>query len=78
MKRFSNKQLIFLRYIASGLVIAGYFTILFGNVLSGVIMTLVSDVISIPYSLRMRYWDLLIVIAIFSAINIIKLVTMVM
>lgn len=72
----SDKLLLRMRYVGSGLLIAGYFTILYISVSTGVIMTLVSDAICLPYALRRRYWDIVLIIGLFSVINVTRLMTL--
>jgi len=71
-----DKTLLRLRYFGSGMLIGGYFTILYVDVLTGVAMTLVSDIICAPYAIRRRYWDIIMVISVFTVINVSKLITL--
>ena len=71
----SDQQLLRLRWLGSGLLITGYFAILYINVTMGVIITLVSDAICIPYNARRGYWDIVAIILLFTAINVGKLVS---
>ena len=72
----SDKFLLRMRYLGSGLLMAGYFTILYISVAAGVTMTLVSDIICLPYAIRRRYWDIMLIIGLFSVINVTRLLTL--
>ena len=71
-----DKNLLRLRYFGSGLLLVGYFTILYVDVFTGVIVTLVSDIICAPYAIRKKYWDIIMVITVFTIINVSKLITL--
>ena len=72
----SDKLLLRLRYVGSVSVIVGYFVILYYSVPVGVCITLASDIICLPYAFRKRYWDITMVIMVFSIINISRLLTL--
>ncbi|QBP06069.1 hypothetical protein [Synechococcus phage S-B68] len=71
-----DQILLRIRWFGSGLLMAGYFTILYVSVPAGVIMTLTSDIICLPYALRKNYWDIVVIISMFSVINIVRLLTL--
>ena len=54
-------------------VIAAYFVVLHVNVTAGVIAHVVSDAISVPYFIRTKSWDVVIMIAFLLAISVSKL-----
>jgi len=62
-----------LRIIGSIGVIAAYFIILHVDVLTGVILNLVADTISIPYFVRTKSWDVVIMIAFLLTISLSKI-----
>ena len=49
--RCTDRVLLRLRYFGSGLLVVGYFVILYVSVPVGVTMTLLSDAICLPYAL---------------------------
>ena len=54
-------------------VIAAHFVVLHVNVTAGVIAHVVSDAISVPYFIRTKSWDVVIMIAFLLAISVSKL-----
>tara|TARA_Y100000022_G_C13184811_1_gene345232 strand:+ start:671 stop:856 length:186 start_codon:yes stop_codon:yes gene_type:complete len=56
-------------------VIAAYFTILHINVLAGVIINFIADLISIPYFAKTKAWDVVLMLSFLLAISLSKLVT---
>ena len=74
--RCTDRVLLRLRYFGSGLLVVGYFVILYVSVPVGVTMTLLSDAICLPYAWRRRYWDIMFIIGLFSVINITRLLTL--
>lgn len=67
------KTLTLMRIVGSIGVILAYFTILHINVLVGVIINFVADLISIPYFIRTKAWDVVIMLAFLLTISISKL-----
>ena len=51
-----------LRILGSTLVIAAYFLIIHVNILVGVITHFIADLISIPYFIRTKSWDVVIML----------------
>jgi hypothetical protein len=62
-----------LRIIGSILVIAAYFVVLHVNVLFGVVMHFIADLISIPYFVRTKSWDVVIMLSFLLIISLSKL-----
>lgn len=62
-----------LRIIGSIGVIAAYFIILHVDVTTGVGLNLVADAISIPYFIRTKSWDVVIMIAFLLTISLSKI-----
>lgn len=62
-----------LRILGSIGVIVAYFIILHVNVLTGVIINLIADTISIPYFVRTKSWDVVIMIAFLLTISLSKI-----
>ena len=59
-----------MRVLGSGLVIIAYFIILHINTSVGVVLQLVGDSISIPYFIRTKSWDVVIMITFLLVISI--------
>jgi len=66
-------NVIRLRVIGSALVIVAYFIVLHVNVLVGVTAHFVADLISIPYFIRTKSWDVVIMLAFLLFISLSKL-----
>lgn len=62
-----------MRILGSIMVITAYFIILHVNVTIGVIVNLTADFISIPYFVKTKSWDVVIMLAFIIAIGISKL-----
>jgi len=62
-----------MRIVGSIGVIVAYFVILHVNVLAGVIINLIADSISIPYFVRTKSWDVVMMLSFLLAISISKL-----
>ena len=63
-----------MRIMGSIGVIAAYFIILHVNVLTGVIINFIADLISIPYFAKTKAWDVVIMLSFLLAISMSKLV----
>ena len=59
-----------MRVLGSGLVIIAYFIILHINTTFGVALQMVGDSISIPYFIRTKSWDVVIMITFLLVISI--------
>ena len=64
-----------LRIAGSIGVIVAYFIILHVNVLAGVIINFMADLISIPYFVRTKSWDVVIMLSFLLAISTSKLLS---
>jgi len=69
------KTLTLMRIAGSIGVIIAYFVILHINVLAGVIMNFIADLISIPYFAKTKAWDVVIMLSFLLAISISKLLS---
>ena len=65
---------VVMRIIGSILVITAYFVILHMNMTTGVIINLTADIISVPYFIRTKSWDVVVMLSFISAIGISKLI----
>ena len=63
------------RILGSTLVILGYFVLLHVNLLAGVIISLTADVLSLPYFIRTKTWDVVVMISFMSAVSLSKIVS---
>jgi len=68
------KSDIVARMIGSVLVIAAYFVVLHVDTFWGVWINLIGDAISVPYFIRTKSWDVVIMIAFLVTIGASKLV----
>ena len=66
-------DLIRLRILGSCLVIIAYFIVLHVNVMVGVTTHLIADLISIPYFIKTKSWDVVIMLAFLLCISSSKL-----
>ena len=64
------------RIVGSVGVITAYFIVLHVNVLLGVIIHFVADLISVPYFIRTKAWDVVIMLAFLLFIGMSKLTSM--
>ena len=62
-----------MRILGSIMVITAYFIILHVNVTIGVIVNLTADIISIPYFVKTKSWDVVIMLTFIIAIGTSKL-----
>ena len=69
------KTITWMRIGGSIGVIVAYFTILHLNVLVGVIINFIADLISIPYFVRTKAWDVVIMLSFLLSISISKLLS---
>ena len=63
-----------MRIVGSCCIITAYFVILYVDTLLGVGMNLVGDMISVPYFIRTKSWDVVVMIFFLSIISTSKLV----
>lgn len=64
---------ICMRIVGSGLVIIAYFIVLHVDVMVGALTHFVADLISIPYFIRTKSWDVVIMLTFLLAISLSKL-----
>ena len=55
------------------LAIVGYFTLLWGDTQTGLMIKLVSSSLVVPFALRLRLWDVLALLLIFGSLDATKL-----
>jgi hypothetical protein len=64
-----------MRITGSILVITAYFVVLHINITFGVMLHFVADMISVPYFIRTKSWDVVIMLMFLLAISFSKLLT---
>lgn len=64
-----------MRITGSILVITAYFVVLHINITIGVMLHFVADMISVPYFIRTKSWDVVIMLMFLLAISFSKLLT---
>ena len=62
-----------LRIVGSLLTVFGYYTILFHDVVTGVLVSLTGSIISIPWFIRSRCWDVVFLLGLTTTIEISRL-----
>ena len=75
MARVPLKPDVVSRVLGSVLVIVGYFIILHVDVLAGVVTNLVADLLSVPFFIRTKAWDVVVMISFLSAVSVSKIVS---
>ena len=61
------------RILGSALVIVGYFVVLNVDVTAGVITNLIGDSISLPFFIRTKAWDVVMMISFLAIVSLSKL-----
>jgi hypothetical protein len=69
------KTLTAMRVVGSIMVITAYFVVLHVNLTTGVIMNIIADTISIPYFVKTKSWDIVIMLGFLLAISFSKLLS---
>ena len=69
------KTLTTMRVVGSIMVIAAYFVVLHVNMTAGVIMNSIADTISIPYFVKTKSWDIVLMLGFLLAISFSKLLS---
>ena len=69
------KTLTTMRIVGSVMVIAAYFVVLHVNLTFGVIMNTIADTMSIPYFIKAKSWDIVLMLGFLLAISFSKLLT---
>ena len=69
------KTLTAMRVVGSITVITAYFVVLHVNLTVGVIMNVVADTISIPYFVKTKSWDIVVMLGFLLAISFSKLLS---
>lgn len=67
------KTLTLMRVCGSILVISAYFVVLHVNLTAGVMMNIIADTISMPYFVKTKSWDIVIMLGFLLAISFSKI-----
>ena len=63
-----------LRYIGNFLLLSGYFFMLWGDMSIGLLVKCIGNVFVIPFAIKYKFWDILVLCAFYGAIEIPKLI----
>jgi hypothetical protein len=63
-----------LRYLGNLLLIIGYQTMLWGDFKYGLIIKLIGGLLTVPFAIKLKLWDVLILCAFFGITEISKLI----
>ena len=69
------KTLPAMRVVGSITVIAAYFVVFHVNLTAGVVMNVIADTISIPYFVKTKSWDIVVMLGFLLAISFSKLLS---
>jgi hypothetical protein len=64
-----------LRIFGSSLTVYGYYMVLFQDVWTGVLVSLVGNLLSIPWFVRTRCWDVVLLLGITTSIEMTRLLS---
>ena len=70
----SQKIDVPLRVIGSALVVFAYYVIVYIDVTVGVSLSLTGDCLALPFFIRTRAWDVVLMIGVLSTVSISKLI----
>ena len=71
----SVKLLEYLRILGSALIVISYFVVLHVDAKLGVVVHLVADSVTIPYFIKYKWWDMVIMLGFLTTIGISKLLS---
>jgi hypothetical protein len=63
-----------LRYIGNILLLSGYFVLLWGDPKTGLLVKCIGNVFVIPFAIKYKFWDILVLCAFYAAIEVPKLI----
>ena len=69
----SDKVLEYLRILGSTLIVVSYFVVLHVDAKLGVVVHLVADSVTVPYFIKYKMWDMVIMLGFLTTIGISKL-----
>lgn len=66
-----------LRYIGNTLLLIGYFILLWGDFKSGLIIKFIGGCFTIPFAIKLKLWDVLILCGFYGIIEFTKIVQLI-
>ena len=72
-----KNRLILLRYLGSILVLIGYFFLLNVDILTGVSLRIIANCLSLPWAIKYKIWDFVILLVFFLVLEIAKFIEIV-
>ena len=70
-------RLILLRYLGSILVLIGYYFLLNVDILTGVSLRIIANCLSLPWAIKYKIWDFVILLVFFLVLEIAKFIEIV-
>lgn len=70
--------IVFLRYVGIILVIIGYYVLLYVNVFWGIVLRIIANIILLPWAIKNKLWDFIILLGFFLVIEFHKFYTILM
>lgn len=70
------KTAVILRYIGNAFLITGYFFLLHVSIKLGLILNLIGGFLTVPFAVQNKLWDVLVICAFFTVIEVVKLSSM--
>lgn len=68
-----NKVLTYMRVLGCSLIVSAHFAMVYINVMTGTIIHLIADFICIPYFIKFKIWDMVIMLSFLIVIGVSKL-----
>ena len=68
-----NKILTYMRVLGCSLIVSAHFAMVYVSVMSGTIIHLIADLICIPYFVKYKIWDMVIMLSFLIVIGVSKL-----
>lgn len=65
------------RYIGNIFLITGYFTLLWVNPIVGLIIKCIGGALSVPFAVKYKLWDVVVICGFFFALDIAKLIQLI-
>ena len=72
-----KNRLILLRYLGSILVLIGYYFLLNVDILTGVSLRIIANCLSLPWAVKNKIWDFVILLVFFLVLEIAKFIEIV-
>ncbi len=62
------------RYLGNFLIIVGYFVLLYVDIKIGLIIKVIGGLFTIPFAIKFKLWDVLVLCGFFGALEITKII----